>query len=79
MAEPIKAGSEAANNALSLGFRTIADIARERVRRVLRSEEHKADKIGVRAFRLTPSNIRGWTGIEERKSEVYLAQSRLEA
>jgi len=72
--EPIKPGSEAGNNALALGLHTLADLARERVRRVLADAEHQAAGTAVRCFKLAPSNTRPWTGVPERTAEAYQAQ-----
>lgn len=74
MPEPIKPGSEAGDNALALGLHTLADVARERIRRVLASPEHLADGAGVRCFKLAASNTRRWTGVPERTVEAYQAQ-----
>jgi adenine-specific DNA-methyltransferase len=63
-----------ANNALALGFKTIADIARERIRRVLKTAEDSSRPNGFRAFRLTASNIRRWAGIAEATPDGYLKQ-----
>jgi adenine-specific DNA-methyltransferase len=71
--EPVIAGGEAANNALSMGLDTIAEIARERMRRLFRLPEHKAER-GFRAFKLTPSNIMRWTGVEHKDPDTYAAQ-----
>jgi adenine-specific DNA-methyltransferase len=71
MAEPIRSGGDASDNALAMGFKTIADIARERARRVLRSDEQKGDKAGFRAFRLSTSSTRRWAGVDERTPEAY--------
>jgi adenine-specific DNA-methyltransferase len=66
----IKLGTEASNNALNMGFGTIADISRERARRVLPEDGVS----GFRAFRLTNSSVRRWTGIENNTPEGYLKQ-----
>lgn len=71
--EPLVAGSEAANNALSMGLNTITEIARERMRRVFKLPEHKSES-GFRAFRLTSSNIKRWSGIESKEPDSYAAQ-----
>lgn len=71
--EPVIEGGEAANNALSMGLKTIAEIARERMRRVFRLPEHKTER-GFRAFKLTPSNMMRWTGVEHKDADTYEAQ-----
>jgi adenine-specific DNA-methyltransferase len=52
--------------------RTLADVARERVTTVVRSANGNGQ--GFRVFKLAPSNIRRWTGVEEKKVDTYLAQ-----
>lgn len=64
----------AANNALSLGFQTVADLSRDRIRRVLASEPEQYGDVGFRAFKLTRSNVRRWTGVEDKTPESYLKQ-----
>lgn len=56
--------------AYGAGFRTLADLCRERLRRACA----KSNGQGFRAFRLAGSNIRQWAGIEERNVESYSAQ-----
>lgn len=55
--------------AAKAGFETIADIARERMRRVVRCTRENADlvtadaqNIGFKSFRLAPSNFKQWCG-----------------
>lgn len=71
--EPVIEGGEAANNALSMGLKTIAEIARERMRRVFQLPEHKTE-LGFRAFKLTRSNMMRWTGLEHKDPDTYAAQ-----
>lgn len=75
--EPIKPGDEAGNNALALGLHTLADLARERIRRVLDATEYKSAGTAVRCFKLVASNTRPWAGVPERTMEAY--QEQLEA
>lgn len=63
--EPVVPGSEADKS----GYKTIADIARERIRRVISRLESSTDLatpiavgIGFKSFRLTPSNFKQWRG-----------------
>lgn len=72
--EAIKSGSEASDNALALGLKTIADISRERSRRVIETERNGDESLGFRAFRLTTTNIRRWTGIKHATPEGYIQQ-----
>jgi adenine-specific DNA-methyltransferase len=74
MAEKIKPGSESGNNALKMGLASIADVSRERARRVLTSSEHISQKEGLRCFRIAPSHIAPWTGSEEKTVESYATQ-----
>lgn len=64
----------AANNALSLGFHTVADLSRDRIRRVLANEPEQYGDVGFRAFKLMRSNVRRWTGVEDKTPESYLEQ-----
>lgn len=72
--ESIQPGSAASDNALTLGFKTIADLSRERARRAIKSEAGDDKSLGFRAFRLTTTNIRRWAGVEEATPEGYLKQ-----
>ena len=67
MAEPIKSGMQAGDNAIALGLRTIADIARERMRRVFSQNGFEKPNNGFVAYRLAPSNFRSWTGVSEKR------------
>jgi adenine-specific DNA-methyltransferase len=51
---------------------TLVDVARERIKTALTSANGNGQ--GFRAFRLASSNIRRWTGIEDKTPEVYIAQ-----
>jgi adenine-specific DNA-methyltransferase len=73
MAEPVKPGTEAGNNALALGLKTIAEIARDRMRRVLSAEDY-GKHAGFRAFKLMESNVRRWAGIESKDADAYAEQ-----
>lgn len=57
-------------------FRTIYDIGLERLRRSAAEKQNGCvDEIqGIRSFRLGDSNIRRWTGIEEKDADAYAAQ-----
>jgi adenine-specific DNA-methyltransferase len=60
--------------ALAKGWETITQVTRERLRRVLALPEIAPSNQGFRAFRLCASNIRRWTGVEEKTAEAYLKQ-----
>jgi adenine-specific DNA-methyltransferase len=70
--EPVPTNSIAAAE----GFGTISEIGAERLRRVLATQKEKKqkEKEGLRAFHLTASNVRRWTGVAERDAEAYSAQ-----
>src|SRR5260370_13753161 len=52
--------------------RTLADVARERIATVVASANGNGQ--GFRAFKLALSNVRRWTGIEEKRADTYSAQ-----
>lgn len=63
--EPVSDGTEAA----SAGFKTIADIGRERIRRVIESLNSQSgasggttSNLGFKSFVLSPSNFKQWRG-----------------
>ena len=60
--------------ALAKGWETITQVTRERLRRVLALPEIAASNQGFRAFRLGGSNIRRWTGVEDKTAEGYIKQ-----
>ncbi|MBI2716099.1 MAG: site-specific DNA-methyltransferase [Rhizobiales bacterium] len=61
------------SEARKLGFETIADVGRERIKRVLPASLSEANK-GFRAFRLFSSNTRSWTGVSEKDSDALVTQ-----
>ncbi len=70
-------------------FPTIADIGKERIRRVIAQmqQERKGqlpldtretpEDLGFKVFKLTPSNYRPWTGVDEHTPEAYIKQMAL--
>lgn len=60
--------------ALAAGWKTITEVTRERLRRVLKSGDVKLSAQGFRAFRLTTTNIRRWTGVKDMTPEGYIKQ-----
>jgi adenine-specific DNA-methyltransferase len=60
--------------ALTKGWETITQVTRERLRRVLALPEIAPSNQGFRAFRLGASNIRRWTGVEDKTPEGYIKQ-----
>lgn len=82
--EPLPPDSEASRR----GLRTIADIAKERIRRVIDMmmkseaaqmplERANVEDLGFRVFKLAQSNFKPWSGVEEADSEAYSAQMEL--
>ena len=64
------------------GYGTIADIGKERVRRVFakmqeNNEFTESGDFGVKIFKLTESNYRSWNGIPEDAPESYAEQISL--
>jgi adenine-specific DNA-methyltransferase len=56
--------------AYAAGFRTLADLCRERIRRAAANSKGQ----GFRAFKLTPSNVRRWTGLDTKDAAAYADQ-----
>jgi adenine-specific DNA-methyltransferase len=86
--ESVNANSEAAKR----GFPTVADIGKERIRRVIaKMQQEQAAQLpldthgrgdpcgrpGFKVFKLAPSNVRPWRGVEERTPEAYARQMAL--
>ena len=64
------------------GYETIADIGKERIRRVLANIQEdgecvESEDLGVKVFKLTESNYRLWNGIAEDAPESYSQQIRI--
>jgi adenine-specific DNA-methyltransferase len=72
--EEVNPKETSGKTALAAGWKTITDVTRERLRRVLESEEGKFSKQGFRAFRLTTTNIRRWAGVKDATPNDYLKQ-----
>ncbi len=82
--EPLEDDNEASRNALALGCQTIADIARERIRRVIRKIQDEADlaspapeNLGFKSFVLAPSNFKQWRGDDIETAEQLAEQLQL--
>lgn len=78
--EPIDSQSEAA----AAGFMNIADVSRERFRRVIHAVEASSDlvtqapaNLGFKSFRLTPSNFKQWRGDFINTAEQLAEQIQL--
>lgn len=72
--EPCNPKERSGKAALKAGLATITDITRERIRRVLLSDELKNSGAGFRVFKLAPSNTRRWIGVETKNPETYVEQ-----
>jgi adenine-specific DNA-methyltransferase len=83
--EPTPDGSPARK----AGYETIADIGKERIRRVIarmRQEREgqlpletreTPEDLGFKVFKLAPSNVRPWYGVEQDTPEAYARQMEL--
>jgi adenine-specific DNA-methyltransferase len=67
--EPCNPKERSGKAALKAGLTTISDIARERIKRVAMQDGMGGQ--GFRAFKLSPSSTRRWTGVEEKTAEAY--------
>ena len=77
--EPTPAGSEAKKK----GFKTIAEIGEERIRRVIKKlnneregklalgAQEEPEDLGFQLLKLSESNYKPWTGVEEKDSDSY--------
>lgn len=75
--------TESESPAYKAGFKTIAEIGKERIRRVIKKLKSDAEgtlplktrnapeDLGVRVFILKESNYKLWTGVQERDSQAY--------
>jgi adenine-specific DNA-methyltransferase len=68
--EQIDGTTNTGKNALKLGLRTVADIGKERMRRVIK-RIGTSENVGFKVFGLTESNYRPWTGVDEKDAEAY--------
>jgi adenine-specific DNA-methyltransferase len=67
--EPIRDDNEAGKNALAMGYETISDLCRDRIRRVFTHVKKESDlaslapsDLGFQSFVLAPSNFKQWRG-----------------
>lgn len=74
--------------AYKAGYKTIADIGKERLRRAinkinesdngkLRLEERETEDLGFRVFRLSSSNTKVWKGTDEKDPDSYAKQMEM--
>jgi adenine-specific DNA-methyltransferase len=71
------------------GYRTIADIGKERIRRVIAGMQQAnegqlpldtretPEDLGFKVFKLAPSNYRPWAGVDDDTPDVYAGQMQL--
>lgn len=74
-------GEEAANET---GYKTIAELSRERINRVVKAlrpeplnHANKAEELGFRSFELSPSNFKQWRGDEIESAEALAEQMQM--
>lgn len=72
--EAVNPKEQTGKAALAAGWKTITEVTRERLRRVLKLKDLQAVPQGFRAYRLAPSNIRRWTGTKDLTPEGYIKQ-----
>ncbi|QEE50704.1 site-specific DNA-methyltransferase [Flavobacterium alkalisoli] len=64
--EDIDSKSEEGKNAISLGYKKITDIAKDRIKKVyLSNQDYKTVHSGFKVLKLDSSNIKGWDGNPE--------------
>jgi adenine-specific DNA-methyltransferase len=82
--EPIKDDNEAGKNALAMGYKTISDLCRDRIRRVIQQAKEESDLVnpgdaglGFRSFLLSPSNFKQWRGDGINTAEQLAEQMQM--
>jgi adenine-specific DNA-methyltransferase len=83
--EEVDDKTETGRNALDAGFHTIADIGKERIRRVVDRVQKKKGgspgdvdtSVGFRVFRLDRSNYRPWDSSDATEPDAYSTQLEL--
>ena len=87
--EPVDDSRSTGHNALKLGLRTIAEIGKERIRRIaarmskdteghLEFAGHDASEdLGFRVFKLNEGNYRQWCGTKEKDGQKYTDEMAL--
>ena len=67
--------------AYKAGYRTIADIAKERIRRagkrIVKDAKNSSPDTGFKVFKLAKSNYKQWTGIEKKDAKNYTKAMKL--
>jgi adenine-specific DNA-methyltransferase len=79
------------SSARKAGYKTIAEIGKERIRRVIASMRKekdgklalkngdKAEDLGFKVFKLAESNYKIWTGVESKEPDAYADQMAMYA
>jgi len=88
--EPVDESVPSGKNAANLDLKTIADIGKERIRRVIEKLKNEAkgqqdllknrqtpEDLGFRVFTLAESNYRQWCGVGDRDGEKYADEMEL--
>jgi len=76
--EEVDQNSEAGINAYNLGYKTVSDIGKERIRKVANKikkeypDQSKDMDLGFKVFKLDSSNIKAWDGNPENLEESLL-------
>jgi len=82
--EPVNDKENSGRNALKMGLRTIADVGKERIRRVIKKlkddakgqkdlfkERNAPEDLGFKVFKLSESNYRSWKGVSDKDGKTY--------
>ncbi|WP_146097100.1 hypothetical protein [Brucella oryzae] len=72
--EPVNPKERTGKAALAKGWKTISEVTRERLRRVLKQPDLQSIPQGFRAFRLAETGILRWNGANSIEPEDYLKQ-----
>lgn len=72
--EPVNPKERTGKAALAKGWKTISEVTRERLRRVLKQPDLQTVPQGFRAFHLAETGIKRWNGANSIEPEVYLKQ-----
>jgi adenine-specific DNA-methyltransferase len=72
--EAVNAKERSGKAALAKGWETISQLSRERIRRVLQQPGIAETGQGFRAYSLTASNLRRWSGTPDQTAEAYETQ-----
>ncbi|MBC7876569.1 MAG: site-specific DNA-methyltransferase [Anaerolineales bacterium] len=84
--EPVNPNTNAGRNSLKLGLKTIAEIGKERMRRVIKkmSKERegplklaKPEDLGFKVFKLRESNYKQWDDTEQKDPKAYAKQMEM--